>query len=1672
MGGGVFSSNFASPNFSNCIFVENSASVRGGGLYNTYYNYPSITNSLFYGNTAGADGGAMANNNSYPTIHNSIIYNNSSGIFNNSSNPVIEYSLVQGLNSNSSGNIPGTTDPLFLNAVDPDGADDSLGTADDGISLTLCSPCKDAGNNSYVSDTLDLPGNPRIYNSETVDMGAYEFQSSNFLPQLALIPDPLIAWDSQTVTLTATYQQGTNPAFTWYVNGLQVQSGSDSTYTTSSLADNDTVVVSVVFTECAVTFTDTAIADILPLPIGNASPGTQSICSGDTIQDLILSSNIPGTTYSWVRSDTAYVTGIPYSGSDSIISGSLTNTTYAPIDVIFTITPNSNGCDGATFTASVTVNPTPDATASPDSQTVCSGTPIQNIVISGNVSGTSFDWSRDNTINLTGIADTGSGDISGTLTNNTDSTQTTVFTIIPSANGCSGTPIIAVVTIKPTPDANVSIDSQTVCSNDSIIPILLSGSLSGTTFNWTRDNTSNLTGIPTSGSGDISGALTNTTYTLQATTFTVTPSLNGCDGIPVTSIVYVKPTPDATASSDSQFVCSGNAIQTITITGNVSGTSFDWTRDNTSNLTGIAASGSGDISGTITNNTDSTQSTIFTIIPSADGCTGSPIYVTVTVGPIPDGSASIDTQIVCSDDSIQAIVFSGSLSGTIFNWTRDNSVNLTGIAASGSGDISGALTNNTFTIQSTTFTITPSLNGCEGTPFTSTVDVKPSPDANATPVSQAICSGTAIQTIVLSGNVNGTTFNWTRDNTVDVTGIASSGSGDISGILTNTTSINQTTTFTITPTADGCDGTPVFASVTVKPIPDGNASIDSQTVCSGDVIQTISLSGSINGTVFNWTRDNTANLTGIAASGSGDIGGALINNTFILQSTTFTITPTLNGCDGTPFTSTVNVKPKPDASANPAAQTICSGNAIQTIVLSGNVSGTTFNWTRDNTSNVTGIANAGSGDISGTLNNNTNTIQITTFTIIPMADGCSGTPISAIVTVNPKPVATASPSTQSICSESTIQNIVLTSNVSGTIYSWTRNNTVNVTGMSASGSGSIISGSLTNNTFTIQVVTFTITPSANGCVGVPFTATVTVYPTPDVTATPPNQKICSGSAITPIIMSGNVSGTTYIWTRDMPSITGIANSGSGNISGTLTNNTGAPVTVTFTITPWANGCPGDPVTATVIVNPLPHATASATPNPVCAGELMWFSATGGIGYHWSGPNGFTFNKASFGRYMSPNMAGVYKVTVTSSEGCTSTASVTASVKPSPVPTISISPNPACTGNTVQFSASGGASYKWSGPNGFTSTQQNPTITNVKLYHSGTYSVTVTSANGCTASISSNLKVNETPVGKAWYDEKSSCMGSTLHLFATGGGTYQWSGPAGFSSSSQNPTRSNLNATHSGIYTVVITGLYGGCTSSYSVNVTVHPLPSVTAWTTTPEVCEGDAAYLFASGATSYKWSGPYGFSSNFQNPIIYNIPSYLEGIYTVTGSNSYGCTASASVFIDVQSVNAIVNATPNPVPYGGTLYLTASGGTFYQWTGPNGFHTTDQNPIIYKFTQVNAGLYSCIVSTSAGCEDTEIILVQVKEKLHGDPQVEIRSGKYIQVYPNPASASIRITSEYTGVMNYNIINVAGNIVGKGQTVADQDIDIQSLSSGSYYIQWTYVHEGKTESFISKFVRAN
>jgi hypothetical protein len=126
------------------------------------------------------------------------------------------------------------------------------------------------------------------------------------------------------------------------------------------------------------------------------------------------------------------------------------------------------------------------------------------------------------------------------------------------------------------------------------------------------------------------------------------------------------------------------------------------------------------------------------------------------------------------------------------------------------------------------------------------------------------------------------------------------------------------------------------------------------------------ITGTVPSTTFNWTRDSNAEATGIATSGTGNISGTLVNTTNAPVTVTFTITPKAAGCDGTPVTATVLLNPKPAATATPASQNICSGDAVSDIILSSTVTGTTYTWTRNNTG-VTGIPNSGTGDISAHL---------------------------------------------------------------------------------------------------------------------------------------------------------------------------------------------------------------------------------------------------------------------------------------------------------------------------------------------------------------------------------------------------------------------------------------------------------------------------------------------------------------------------------------------------------------------------------------------------------------------------------------------------------------------------------------------------------------------------------
>ncbi len=531
--------------------------------------------------------------------------------------------------------------------------------------------------------------------------------------------------------------------------------------------------------------------------------------------------------------------------------------------------------------------------------------------------------------------------------------------------------------------------------------------------------------------------------------------------------------------------------------------------------------------------------------------------------------------------------------------------------------------------------------------------------ATATPASQSICTATSISTIALSG-VTGGTYNWTRDNTASVTGIAASGTGNISGTLTNNTGAPLTVTFSITATNGACTSTPITATVVVSPKPTATVPVSSQSICSGSTITPIVINGNFDAATYSWTRNNTSSVTGIASSGTGDITGALTKTSGLTTTTvTFTITPKLNGCSGNTVTSTVAVSPSSVAvTGTPSSQTICSGSAITTIVPSGGNGSTTYTWTRDNTSSITGIASGGSGNISGTLTNTTTAPAYTTFTITRSSSSCTN---RATVLVNPAPVATATPLSQNICSGASISAINLNSNITGTTYTWTRDNTASVTGIAASGSGDI-TGNLVNTTNGPVTVTFTIIPLLNGCAGSPVTASVVVSANlAGADVTPLSQIICSGTSLTSI--NGNGSGIAYSWTRDnINTITGLAASGTGNIQGVLTNTINAAVTVTFTITPSANGCIGAPLTATAIVNPRPTAALSGSQTICSEGPApsLSIALTGAAPWSFTYSEGTTpiaVNNVNSNPYVFtvPASAAAYSITALNDANCSAQA---------------------------------------------------------------------------------------------------------------------------------------------------------------------------------------------------------------------------------------------------------------------------------------------------------------------------------------------------------------------------------------------------------------------------------
>ncbi|MBL4703632.1 MAG: PKD domain-containing protein [Flavobacteriales bacterium] len=413
--------------------------------------------------------------------------------------------------------------------------------------------------------------------------------------------------------------------------------------------------------------------------------------------------------------------------------------------------------------------------------------------------------------------------------------------------------------------------------------------------------------------------------------------------------------------------------------------------------------------------------------------------------------------------------------------------------------------------------------------------------------------------------------------------------------------------------------------------------------------------------------------------------------------------------------------------------------------------------------------------------------------------------------------------------------------------------------------------------------------------------------TPNFTAN--TTTICAGETVDFTDASTDGTPTGWVW-----SFAGAASTTSSleNPTGIRYNSAGT-YTVELTVTD-ASGSYTQTLTNFITVTANPTVTSSPT-NALCGlnnGSVtaVGSGGTGALSYSWSnGGSGATISGLG---------AGNYTVTVTDANGCSS--AILTNITNSPVPSVSATPSDAVCGldngaaTAVGSGGTGTLSYSWS--NG----DSGATITGLAV---GTYTVTVTDANGCSSDYTTSVSDLGGPTATVTGDQ-IICLGTSVNLIAVGagvGGSYSWDNGLGIGSAQIASPSSTTT------YNVTVTDV-NGCTSIVSTVVTVS-IPSVIINASgSSTICDGSSISISASGASTFTWDNGLGGGSS------HSVTPTSSTTYNVVGTDGFGCTGTGSITITVVP-NPIVSVTPvsGTICEGDNLTLSASGASTYSWDG-------------------------------------------------------------------------------------------------------------------------------------------
>ncbi|MEW6470027.1 MAG: gliding motility-associated C-terminal domain-containing protein [Bacteroidota bacterium] len=826
----------------------------------------------------------------------------------------------------------------------------------------------------------------------------------------------------------------------------------------------------------------------------------------------------------------------------------------------------------------------------------------------------------------------------------------------------------------------------------------------------------------------------------------------------------------STTASSTNILCNGQCTGTATAnpSGGTPPYTYLWTGGQTTQTaTGLCAGS-------------------YTVTVTDAGSTTATATVTITQPSAMTSSVQAQTNVLCFGQCTGSatISVSGGTPGYTYNWTPSG-----GNAATATGLCAG---NYTCTITD--------ANGCTRTQAVTITQPASALNSSVQSQTNVLCFGqcTGTATISATGGTPGYSYNWTPSG-----GNAATATGLCAG--------NYTCTIT---DANGCTRTQAVTITQPASAISASASATNTGCTSSTGTATVTASGGTGSLTYSWAPGGQTSAT---ATGLG-VG---VYTVFVTDA---------NGCTQT-ATATVNTTNGPTAGIASSSNPSCNGgtNGSATANASGGTSPYTYSWSNSQTG-----ANA-SGLGAGTY-----TVYVTD------ANGCTST--QTITITQPAAISASASATNTGCSSSTGTATVTASGGTGTLtYSW-----------APGGQTSATATGLGVGTYTVLVT------DANGCTQT-ATATVGTSNGPTAGIASSTDPLCNGGSngSATATATGGTGPYTYSWSNGQTNAnaTGLAagtytvfvtdangcsstqtvtinqpaaitastattatncgtNTGTATVTasggtGTLTyswapgGQTGATATAlasgTYTVTVTdANGCT-QTATATVANANGPAVSISSSSNPLCFGNTTGTassSVTGGTSpYTYSWSNGqTTANATGLG-------AGTYTVTVTDANGCTNTQTVTIT-QPSAITASATSANATCgsTNGSAAVTANGGTgtlSYLW-----------NPgaqTTASISGLGAGTYTCTITDANGCSFSLTATVSMTGGPTATV-SGSMTITQGQTVTLTAGGGGTYSWSNGATTSAISVSPAQTTT-------YCVVVADT-SSCTDSACVTVYV------------------------------------------------------------------------------------------------------------------------------------------------------------------------------------------------------------------------------------------------------------